>query len=236
MHFGKFSNSKKTDLSECLINKNMKTLKTLIINKYETLSMLFSALIMSFILLMVRIKLNKSFFYLFLVWNIFLAIIPYVITVYLSRIKLNKIKLGFGFCVWLLFLPNAPYIITDLLHLRVSTTHILWLDILVISSFAITGMLLFFLSLNEMKALIKLHFNKFPAGVIITTVILLCGFGVYLGRFLRYNSWEILSNPQQLLLDVIEMLIHPFEHSEVWLFTFGFGGFLFIIFRIFNKN
>ena len=197
--------------------------------------MLFSVLIMSFILLIIRIKLNKSFFYLFLVWNIFLAIIPYAITIYLSRIKLNKLKLGFGFCIWLLFLPNAPYIITDLLHLRVSTTHLLWLDILVISSFAITGMLLFFLSLNEMKVLIKLHFNKLPIAAITTSVIFLCGFGVYLGRFLRYNSWEVLSNPEQLLSDIINMLIYPLEHSEVWLFTFGFGGFLLIVYSMFKK-
>ena len=197
--------------------------------------MLFSALVMSFVLLMIRIKLNKSFFYLFLVWNVFLAIIPYAITMYLSRIKLTKIKLSFGFCIWLLFLPNAPYIITDLLHLKVSTTHMLWLDILVISSFAITGMLLFFLSLNEMTTLLKQYLNKSYGSIIMTTVIFLCGFGVYLGRFLRYNSWEILSNPNKLILDVMKMLFHPFEHSEVWLFTFGFGGFLFIVYSMFKK-
>lgn len=211
----------------------MKTLKTLIIHKFESLSMLFSVLIMSFILLMIRIKLNRSFFYLFLVWNIFLAIIPYAITVYLSRIKLNKLKLGFGFCIWLLFLPNAPYIITDLLHLRVSTTHVLWLDILVISSFAITGMLLFFFSLNEMKVLIQKYFANLPTRLIIFTIMFLCGFGVYLGRFLRYNSWEILSNPKHLLKDIIYMIIHPINNSEVWLFTFGFGGFLMVCYLMF---
>lgn len=190
---------------------------------------------MSFILLMIRIKLNKSFFYLFLVWNIFLAIVPYVITMYLSNVKLNKLKLAFWFCIWLLFLPNAPYIITDLLHLRVSTTHALWLDILVILSFALTGLFLFYLSLNDMKILISQHFKKIPIKTLSLCIIFLCGFGVYLGRFLRYNSWEIISNPMQLITDILDMILHPSLHTEVWLFTFGFGGFLGVGYWIFKK-
>lgn len=210
-------------------------MKSFFFIKYESLSLLASALVMSSLLLVFRIKLNKSFFYLFLVWNVILAIIPYAITLYLSATKLTKFKLGFWFCVWLLFLPNAPYILTDLLHLRVSNTHFMWLDILVILSFAATGILLFYLSLNDMKNLLKQYFKKAYIKKSITLIIFLSSFGVYLGRFLRYNSWEILSQPQNLFSDVLNMVLHPFKNSEVWLFTFGFGLFLLVGYWMFNR-
>ncbi|WP_299113018.1 DUF1361 domain-containing protein [uncultured Winogradskyella sp.] len=210
-------------------------MKTYLIKKYDTLSILVSAICMSGLLLILRVKLNKSFFYLFLVWNIVLAIVPYAITMYLSSVKLNRVKLGFWFCVWLLFLPNSPYIITDLLHLRVSNSHMLWLDILVILSFAASGLLLFFLSLNDMKILLSSHFKKAPIKHLITGIIFLSAFGVYLGRFLRYNSWEILSQPQQLISDIIDMFFYPKANYEVWLFTFGFGIFIFVGYWMFKK-
>ena len=137
-------------------------MKSLINKNYEIFSLLIIAISLSGALLAFRIKFLKSFYLLFLVWNIVLAVIPYVITMYLSTIKLTKLKLGVWFCIWLIFLPNAPYIITDLLHLKLSSSSILWLDILVILSFACTGILIFFLSLNDMKLLIGEQFKKVP--------------------------------------------------------------------------
>lgn len=213
----------------------METLKTHINKNFNTLSVVTSAVIFSIILLTIRIKINNSFFLLFLVWNIVLAIIPYVITMYLNSVKMTKLKLVFWFIIWLLFLPNAPYIITDLLHLRVSNANLLWLDILVILSFAFSGLLLFYLSLLDMKALIQKQFKKPPIKLVIISVIFLSAFGVYLGRFLRYNSWEIISQPQDLFSDIFEMILYPKLHFEAWLFTFGFGGFLIIGYWVFQN-
>ena len=144
----------------------------------------------------------------------------------MSLPKLNKFVLAFWFGVWLLFLRNAPYIVTDLLHLKISTTHLLWLDILVIMSFALNGLILFYLSINDMKTILTLFINKKKTNCIITLTIILSSFGVYLGRFLRYNSWEILSNPKYLFVDIINIAIKPFANQEAWLFTLLFGGFL----------
>jgi uncharacterized membrane protein len=58
---------------------------------------------------------------------------------------------------------------------------------------------------------------------------------VYLGRFLRYNSWEIISNPQLLISDIFDILISPFHNSEAWLFTLGFGGFLVVGYFVFKN-
>ena len=130
----------------------MYTIKQFIFNQFKVYSIVSVSLIFSLFLLMIRVKLNHSFFYLFLVWNLFLAIIPFGITTYLaSKTNIKKISLTLWFGIWLLFLPNAPYIITDLIHLRVSSDSYLWLDILVVTSFACDGLLLFYLSMIDMK-------------------------------------------------------------------------------------
>lgn len=213
----------------------MKAIKALIQSRFKTLSLITTALTFSIIVLMVRVKLNKSFFYLFLVWNVFLAIIPYAITLYLNtKENLSKFKLGFWLLIWLAFLPNAPYIVTDLIHIRMGNDNLLWLDVLVVLSFALSGLLLFYLTILDMQKIIAQKFNRIPITSTTLIVIFLCGFGVYLGRFLRYNSWEILSNPQVLMLDVFNIIIAPFQNSEAWLFTLGFGIFLVVGFWIFK--
>ncbi|BAO76613.1 DUF1361 domain-containing protein [Winogradskyella sp. PG-2] len=214
----------------------MERLKTLIQSRFKTLLLVSIAITFSVIVLMVRIKLNKSFFYLFLIWNVFLAIIPFVITMYLnSKQNLSRLKLGLWFFAWLVFLPNAPYIVTDLIHFRISNDNMLWLDVLVVLSFALSGLFLFYLSIHDMQRLLASRFRKIPTTSLTLVILFLCGFGVYLGRFLRYNSWEIISNPHILISDVINILISPFQHSEAWLFTLGFGGFLVVGYFMFKN-
>jgi uncharacterized membrane protein len=181
----------------------MDCLKHLLFNRFKIFSLLSLSMLLSIVLLMIRMKLNQSFFFLFLVWNLFLAVIPFALTIYLSsNPKLNKYSLLLWFGVWLLFLPNAPYIITDLLHLKKGSYHLLWLDILVVTSFALNGLLLFFLSLLDMKVILNVYINKKYLNFLYAFILFLSGFGVYLGRFLRYNSWEIIQNPIDLLNDI----------------------------------
>jgi uncharacterized membrane protein len=215
----------------------METLKTLVQSKFKTIALVAMALAFSSLILMLRIKLNSSFFYLFLVWNIFLATIPYALTLYLkTKQNLSPLKLGFWFLVWLAFLPNAPYIVTDLIHIRSGNGPFLWLDILVILSFALSGLLLFYYSITEMQQLIISRFKRIPIKTATLVILFLCGFGVYLGRFLRYNSWEIISQPQLLILDIIAILISPYQHFEAWLFTLGFGSFLVVGYWMFKHQ
>ena len=115
----------------------MNHIKQQVFNRFKTFSLLSLSIIFSMVILMVRIKLAHSFFYLFLIWNVFLATIPFAVSSYLLSVsKLNIITLIFWYSLWPLFLPNAPYIVTDLVHLNLKTQGILWLDILVIISFA----------------------------------------------------------------------------------------------------
>ncbi len=212
-------------------------MKTLIQKRLTTLSLLTMAMLFSIGLLVLRMKLTNTCHFQFLVWNLFLATIPYGVTTYLMSLKkTNRLTLAIAFCVWLPFLPNAPYIITDLIHLKISNTPMPWLDVLMISSFALNGLLLFHLSIRDFKIVLERHFNGTMVNITMLIVFFSTGFGIYLGRFLRYNSWEILNRSQHLLMDILNIITQPRLHYGAWLFTICFGFFLGICFLIFNRS
>jgi len=214
----------------------MNHINNLISYRYKSLSLLSVSISSTLILLMIRMKLAHSYNYLFLVWNLFLAAVPYAITIYLVGIpKFNRITLLLAFGTWLLFLPNAPYILTDMWHLRYNEPHIFWLDILLISAFAFNGMMLFYFSVSDMKTVLLKYFNKTKTRFILTFVFFISAFGVYLGRFLRYNSWEILTNPKVLFIDIINMIMQPLGNKDVWLFTLLFGTFFTLGYWVFTN-
>ncbi|MDG5492672.1 DUF1361 domain-containing protein [Psychroserpens sp. SPM9] len=203
----------------------METIKTLIFNRFRILSLLTISMVLSIVLLMIRMKLHQSFYLLFLVWNLFLACIPFAITTGLATTsKISKLTLFVSFGVWLLFLPNAPYIVTDLLHLMHSERHLMWLDVLVILSFAFNGLILFFLSLSDMETILKQQLKPKFIVPIMLSVFGLTAFGIYLGRFLRYNSWEIINNPLGIFSDMFQLIFEP--NLEAWIFTLTFASFL----------
>lgn len=214
----------------------MDNIKACIFKQFNVLAIITLSVIFSVFLLMIRMKLNHSFFYLLLIWNLFLAIIPYAITFYLkTKQRLNKTSLAFCLFLWLAFLPNAPYIITDFLHLRFGNHQLLWLDILMLSAFSFNGMFFFILSVSDMKNLGNLYFGAKITKSVIVSIFPLTAFGVYLGRFLRYNSWEIIQNPIQLFSDIINIILSPNMHSQVWIFTMIFSIFLGLMYWIHNQ-
>ena len=154
--------------------------------------------------------------FLFLVWNLFLAWIPYGIALALEplsrrfRSSLLSVTLVLA---WLLFFPNAPYILTDLLHLRVRHPIPHWYDLMLIASFAWTGLLLGFLSLHEVQGFVARRWGKVVGGLFSTGAIFLGGLGIYLGRYLRWNTWDILRNPFSIVGDAWTSLWHPAQHS-----------------------
>ena len=183
------------------------------------------------VLLLIRIKITDSLFYLFLVWNLFLAGIPFAITQLLKiSPKLQSIKVvGFlGFIAWLLFLPNSPYIITDLVHLHSDSSNMVWLDLFLVFVFAFNGLLLGLLSMLDMFSLIRKNYGARVAKYTMFKVCLLSGYGIYLGRFLRFNSWDITTKPATLFYQIAYSLNEP----KVWGITFAFGGFLWILFSV----
>lgn len=180
-----------------------------------------------------RIYLSNSYFFLFLNWNLFLAAVPYLLSLSIKKIgtsKIQKLKLASLVLVWLAFFPNAPYILTDLYHLRIQTIVPKWFDIILIVSFAWTGLLLGFLSLMKIERLLLTIFSQRQIILFSTTILFVASFGVYLGRFLRWNTWDILNNPSHLFVDILERVASPISHSTTWGVTFLFGVLLNIIY------
>jgi len=196
-------------------------------NRSDLFRILFVSIAFCLLLLAVRIIATGTILYAFLVWNLFLAIIPFFITTYLaSQGHISRLKLALCFGIWLLFLPNAPYLITDLMHLRWDRDGILWLDVLVVTAFVWNGLTLCFLSLFDMQQMLLDKFSKRKTFLILVFVLFLCGFGIYLGRFLRWNSWDIVHYPDLLLKDIAVRFIYPLKHLKIWGVTLGFGAFL----------
>lgn len=185
-----------------------------------------------FSLLLIRAKLTQTVHLFFLIWNLALAIIPYFITSSLlkSQHTLSKFKLIGLLVVWLAFLPNSFYILTDLVHLVYLKSPIIWLDVMIISSFAFIGFAFGTLSLVDFETLIKdkISIKIFP--FVIPFICYLCGIGIYIGRILRYNSWDILSNPFELFVDSLCAL----TTSKAILFSIHFFVIIYFSFKI-NK-
>ncbi|WP_409025079.1 DUF1361 domain-containing protein [Flavobacterium sp.] len=190
-------------------------------------------------LLIVRAKITQNIFLFFLIWNLFLALIPYLLIIYLriqDDFRKNKIKTYLIIAIWLAFLPNSFYIITDLVHIFQSHPSTFWFDLTLISSFAFVGFFIGIQSIFEFEKIAMTFYNEKMLLIIIPILCFLCGFGVYLGRILRYNSWDIISNPKQLVIDIGLQLIT----AKTILFSVHFGIFIYLFYTskkiIFNTK
>ena len=182
-----------------------------------------------FILLIIRVKLTHSIYLFFLIWNLLLAFVPYFFISYLKfKIPLqeNKIKTFLFLFLWILFLPNSFYLLTDLIHLSQSSDHLVLFDLVVFSSFALIGFTLGIVSIIEFESIIKKYTSPVITHLIIPTICFLCGIGLYLGRILRYNSWDILSHPTELLQDITTSLFT----TDSLLFSIYFGAYIYLFY------
>lgn len=192
----------------------------------------------SCILLAVRIAATGSLSYIFMPWNLFLAIVPYGITWWMSTnvsVIENKYKLIPALAVWLLFIPNAFYIITDLFHLVEIQSAPKWFDLLLVFSFAWNGILCGIISLRRVEIVITLLRGKGFSLLIVFMVMWLNAFGIYIGRFLRYNSWDIISDPFDLAREIIHMIFHPFQNLSVWVMVSGYAVFMTLLYFTIKK-
>ena len=201
----------------------MNHVKSYFFDRFNTFSLLFLSSTIALLLLMMRVKFTHSFYLMFMVWNLFLAFIPFAITAYLNfrLTPLTNWKLILCTGIWILFLPNAPYMITDLIHLF-GYKSIFWLDSILILTFAINGLIFYFISVRDMKKFLKQYTAAFWRRTFFTCLPLLIAFGVYIGRFQRWNSWDIITNPGGLLVDMSGLLLNPVQNKHAWLFIVVF--------------
>jgi uncharacterized membrane protein len=208
---------------------------------YETIFLLLSSLFCLLISVFRCIYTGDRLF-IFLNWNLFLAFLPWALTsisIVFPKIRNSKIKIALLLISWRLFFPNAPYILTDLIHLRISSRMPIWYDLLLILSFAWTGLLFGFLSLWDIEQILG-NFLKPLYTTVISTVLLFIGaFGIYIGRYLRWNSWDVIAEPIGLFYDIGDRFFNPFKYPGSWGMTLFMGLFLNMLywsFRLIRKR
>ena len=175
------------------------------------------------LLLSVRMFYAESITYVFLAWNLILGYVPYKLSVYVysKKDQLSSKAFYTSFFLWLLFLPNALYVISDIKHFKVRPPAPEWLDSLLLFVFAFASLYYGVQSVQYMfRSLLNRGKNKtWLLSQFLLPVSLLSGFGVYLGRVERWNSWDLFVHPIQLLKNALHLLQYP----EVWCFSLSYG-------------
>jgi uncharacterized membrane protein len=193
------------------------------------------ASILSCALVIVRAYYAGTTAYLFFFWNLFLAWVPLgaALTFYGLAARRSR-HWPFALvaaAIWFLFFPNAPYIVTDIVHLRVMPPVPYWYDIICVMAFAQTGLFLGYLSLYLMQEVIRAWMGRWVGWLFALTMLGLSAFGVYLGRFLRWNSWDALANPIVTLRDVARVA-NPWNDVRPLAFSMTFFAFALVCYLI----
>lgn len=200
--------------------------------RFNIISKLFA---FSITLLLVRVFKTQHYSFFFLVWNLFLAWLPYWI---ICKYQNFKSKMGQLIVIGLtlLFLPNAPYIVTDLFHLSKNLIAPLWFDLILILNFSLLGLLFFLLTTERLLIIIAPFFKSgFWFNSVKFLIILSNGYGIYLGRYLRFNSWDIISNPDDLSSGIFHSIFDTDNYKETISVTITFTIFLYLVFEMYES-
>ncbi|HEY7149605.1 MAG TPA: DUF1361 domain-containing protein [Gaiellaceae bacterium] len=177
----------------------------------------------------VRVSYSGNPHYEDLVWNLLLAWIPFVLAVYAydshRRGARGPVLWATG-ALWLVFFPNAPYIVTDFKYLRDWTGAPIWFDVVLVAAAAWCGLMLGFISLYLMQSVVRRSIGAAKSWLFALGVLAASSFGIYLGRFQRWNSWDVFTQPRRFAHNVWPHLVHPYDHPKTVAVTALFTAFL----------
>jgi len=197
--------------------------------------MIFISMAFTVVMVAMRYAYTGEREYLFYPWNLFLATVPLFFSRQLKRFKKFNLKVTLLLFCWLLFLPNAPYIITDLFHFEERPRIPYWFDLLIVISGAWNGIALCITSLLQVERFLARHIKpkwRLPSTIALIT---LCSYGIYLGRYKRYNSWNIITKPDDIAHTMLSHVAEPIEHIQAWMFTISFAMLLAIMYFTVKK-
>jgi uncharacterized membrane protein len=209
------------------------TSASLTMKKWLIISCAFSCL-----LLTARVIITGYLTYVFLAWNLFLAFLPYAITEWIwarPRMAKNKVMLSGFMSLWMLFIPNSFYILTDLFHLDDFHSAPKWFDLLMIFSFAWNGLLLGLMSVRKTELILEVISGRGFSLFIVFMVMWLNAFGIYIGRYLRFNSWDIITQPFSLFNEMFEILLHPVRNKMEWGMIMVYAFFMTVLYITVKK-
>jgi uncharacterized membrane protein len=214
-----------------ILERNTSALLTM--KKWLIISCGFSCL-----LLAARVIITGYLTYVFLAWNLFLAFLPYAITEWIwahPRVAKNKVMLSGLMSLWMLFIPNSFYILTDLFHLDNFHSAPKWFDLLMIFSFAWNGLLLGLMSVRKTELILEVISGRGFSLFIVFMVMWLNAFGIYIGRYLRFNSWDIITQPFSLFNEMFEVLVHPVRNKMEWGMIMVYAFFMTVLYITVKK-
>jgi uncharacterized membrane protein len=169
--------------------------------------------------------------------NLFLAWLPYLLSVLaFSAYRLHPNRwwnVALYGLLWLVFFPNAPYMVTDFYHLDPRPPVPLWFDISLIAIFAFTGCFLAIASLRLIHLIIERFAGKIIGWLFALLTLVLGSLGVYLGRFLRFNSWDVLLHPSMVFRDLAYNILYPMDNLGFVGFTFMFTSIMLVFYLMF---
>ncbi len=175
--------------------------------------------------------------YVFLCWNLMLAFVPFLLSELMWRIDFKEKKLLFWILTafWLLFFPNSPYIMTDLFHLKAKVGAPFWYDLMLLLSYSFNGFFLGFLSLISIEKMMSQLYGKIISQILTFIALIACSVGVYVGRYLRWNSWDVFTKPFSLVQELQDQDFYPIQDSDILKFTLVFSIFLVLNYFILKK-
>jgi uncharacterized membrane protein len=192
------------------------------------------ASLLCLVLVALRVAHSGTRVHAFLLFNLALAWLPALaaLAAYNLRGRSRAARASLLACgaVWLVFLPNAPYLVTDLVHLGPRPEVPLWYDVILLSTFAWTGLFLGLVSLAAMQAVVRRQLGGAAGWVFVVGSAALVGYGVYAGRFLRWNSWDVVRNPAPLVAGAAGYLRHPLAHWEATVFSLIVAAVFFVMY------
>ena len=173
--------------------------------------------------------------------NLYLAWTPFLIAQVTYHFKLTRkilrLILPFICLIWLVFFPNAPYLLTDFQHIRLySDSPKIWFDVNLLVWFAFTALFLGLISLYLMHRVIQREFGHIVGWGFVFVAGLSSSAGIYIGRFLRFNSWYIFQNPVRLVHDLLNQSRDPNAVPITFVYLYMlFLIFIYILFYVFGN-
>jgi len=162
----------------------------------------------------------------YLPWNLMLAWIALILALWLERILQRSLWSSWYAllltALWLAFLPNTFYMISDFVHIQEAGDIDLLFDVVLFSSFIFNSVILGYLSLGIVHRQLAKRLTAKTVTSLVTAVLFICSFAIYVGRELRWSTWDILTNPSSLLFDVSDRVLNPHEHPHTFTTTASF--------------
>jgi uncharacterized membrane protein len=190
----------------------------------EAMSLLLVFSILPLALLAVRVATTGSGRFVFLVWNLFLAWVPVLVGWRIVRLGARQVPLSalVWLLLWLLFLPNTFYILSDLIHLEATTGISKLYDGVLLFCFSVVGLGLGLMSLIGVHLWLRRYVKSIIAWCAVSCIVAANSFAIYLGRYLRWNSWDVALNPLGLLFDISDRIVNPAAHPRTFTTTILF--------------